>query len=96
MFRTVHAVTEPDTDDLIVPTDNLIPLSVLQLDLAPHDGWELDLADVTVIAADVGPASVSRVDAARLIAAHRASQTRLTERLRRHRGAIDRQAIERD
>jgi len=76
--------------------DELIPLSVLELDLPAHDGWSLDLTGVTVLADDVGRRSVSRDDARRLIAEHRASVAREQERLRRHREETERQAIERD
>ena len=71
---------------------------VLGLELSPHAGWELDLSgrDISVIDDDLGRASVSRDDARRLIAEHRASQSGERERLRRHREETERQAAERD
>ena len=76
--------------------DELIPLSVLELDLPAQDGWTLDLTGVTVVADDVGRRSVSRDDARRLITEHRASVARAEERLRRHREEAERRAIEWD
>jgi len=76
--------------------DELIPLSVLELDLPARDGWSLELTGVTVVVDDVGRRSVSRDDARRLIAEHRAWIAREEERLRRHREETERRAVERE
>jgi len=56
----------------------------------------LDLTNVAVLADDVGWRSVSRDDARRLLAEHRASAARAEERLHRHREETERRAVERD
>jgi hypothetical protein len=78
MFRT--PVAEP-ASDVIVPAD-LIPLSVLQLDLSePPIGWIAFLADrhIGVVADDLGRSAISRADARQLFTEARADQVRKAE-----------------
>ena len=74
----------------------LVAIDELKLSMPDHDGWQLDLSGVTVIADDIGRAAVSRADARNLLAEYRAAVTRHRERLRRHQEELERQAVERD
>jgi hypothetical protein len=66
----------------MVPAD-LIPLSVLQLDLDPPSvgGWAAYLADrgIAIVLDDIGRAAVSRQDAKMLIAERREAEARQPE-----------------
>jgi hypothetical protein len=85
MFRTAP-VTEPTHDVMEHPADDLIPLSVLELDLpAPTTGWliELDRRHIQVVSDDIGRPSISRDDARTLIAEHHEAEARNREALQR-------------
>jgi hypothetical protein len=95
MFRTTTAadaapVAEPTHD--VVAAD-LVPLSVLELDLAAPSvgGWTAYLAGrgIAVVLDDIGRSAVTRADARRLITERRESAARQHE-------AAERQAIELD
>jgi hypothetical protein len=78
-----------------VPVEELIPLSVLQLDLpVPGDGWTVFLAgrNIEVLLDDLGRESIARSDARQLLAEQRAYEARRAELL----AAADRQAEEFD
>jgi hypothetical protein len=95
MFRAAPvAVTEP-THDMVVPAEQLVPLSHLELDLpAPATGWliELDRRGVEVLTDDVGRLAVSRAAARELISEHRGNEARKRELAAR----TEQQAIEAD
>jgi hypothetical protein len=80
--------------------NELIPLSVLELDMAPPStgGWSAYLAGygIAVVEDDIGRLSIARGAARHLLAEHREAEAREVERLRRHREETERQAIERD
>jgi hypothetical protein len=92
MFKTTPA-TEPAP--VKVALDELIPLSVLELDLpAPAAGWliELDRRGIEVVTDDLGRASITRADARQLFDEHREAEARAREVAARQ----ERQAIEAD
>jgi len=76
--------------------DQLVPVSVLALDMPARAGGSLDLSDVAVTVDDLGRPAVSRADARLLLAEYRAVVAREAERLRRHREEAERLAVERD
>jgi hypothetical protein len=81
MFRTLPDIERPAT----VPLEQLIPLSVLALDLpVPGDGWSAHLAGrgIEISTDDLGRLSVSRSDARRLFDEHREHEERKAELLR--------------
>jgi hypothetical protein len=90
MFQT--AIAEPAVK---VPVEELIPLSVLQLDLpVPGDGWNVFLAGrgIEVLTDDLGREAVARSDARRLLTEQREYEARRAEFI----AAADRQAEEFD
>jgi hypothetical protein len=92
MFRTAPAA-EP-APDVMVPAD-LIPLSVLELDLgAPVEGWlaYLNAKGVEVVTDYLGRLSISRGDARQLFDERREVEARQAEK----RAAVEREAIESD
>src|SRR5829696_6750291 len=76
--------------------DELIALSVLELELPAQAGVSLDLAGVTVLEDDIGRRAVGRVDARRLLAEYRERTAREAERVRLHRERTEREAEEAD
>ena len=85
--------TQPDTDPDIVITPELIPLSVLRLELPDLDTARLaGREDVDVVTDSIGRLAIS-LDAARMLLAERAAaEERRAELLRR----ADEQAVEYD
>ena len=64
MFRS-PVVADPPTD-VVVPSEELVPLVVLELSLdAPGEGWATYLADrgISITIDDIGRAAVARSDA---------------------------------
>jgi hypothetical protein len=93
MFRSTVTAPAPPAD--VVDTSDLIPLSVLELDLpAPATGWliELDRRGIAVVADDIGRDSLTKDDARELITEHRENEARKA----RHREETERRAIEAD
>ena len=78
--------------------NELIPLSVLELNLAPPGGWSVYLAGhgIAVVEDDIGRPAIARAAARHLLIEYREAQAREVERLRRHREEVERQAIEQD
>jgi hypothetical protein len=97
MFRNAAPVTEPDAPDDVgtaVPT-NLIPLSVLQLDLdPPAGGWDAYLTGrgVGIAVDDIGRKAISRADARQLFDEKREAEARAREIAQRQ----EHRAVERD
>jgi hypothetical protein len=94
MFRTT---AQPAHADDVEPADlDLIPLSVLSLDLeAPSSaGWAAYLTGrgIEVLVDDLGRSAISRVDARQLFDEHREAEARAREVVERQEQA----AIERD
>jgi hypothetical protein len=90
MFGT--AIVEPAVK---VPLEQLIPLSVLALDLdTPAQGWAAHLAtrDIEIVLDDLGRAAVTRTDARRLFVGRAEHEAKRAEFL----AAADRQAEEFD
>jgi hypothetical protein len=90
--RTPEAVTAEPTH---VDPAELIPLSVLQLDLpAPGEGWDAYLTSrgVSITIDDVGRPAIARTDARMLIAEQREREVRQAE----HRARQEAAAIEAD
>jgi len=82
MFHTMPDVERPTP----VPLEQLVPLSVLQLDIEqPTVGWAAHLADrsIEIVLDDLGRAAVARGDARRLFAEQRELEARRAEALRR-------------
>jgi hypothetical protein len=96
MFRTVTAADPPTdlVDPPSVPNLELIPLSVLALDLPAPAEWSVYLADrgVQIVLDDLGRASVSCADARRLFTERREAEARSREMAAEQ----ERQAIEAD
>jgi hypothetical protein len=96
MFRNAVPAAEPDTPAVTVPTPELVPLSVLALDLpAPEiGGWGPFLSDrhIEIVVDDVGRLSISRGDARLLFAERREAEARQREVMAR----IEQQAVEAD
>jgi hypothetical protein len=94
MFRAAPAAVPPAAD-IVLPPAELIPLSVLALDLPePAGGFLQYLAGrgVEVLTDDVGRPSVSRGDDRMLLAERRENEARAREVMERQ----ERQFIERD
>jgi hypothetical protein len=96
MFRTMPD-TEPTPAE--VPPADLIPLSVLGLDVAePITGWEpfLTVRNIPTVFDDVGRKAVSRADARTLIAEHREQQEAAEAHQRAVRERQEAAAVEAD
>jgi hypothetical protein len=94
MFRSPVAADPPAHVD-VDPCEQLVPLSVLELDLtAPVEGWSNFLADrgISITIDDIGRASVSRSDARQLLTEQREAEVRRREKA----AELERQAIEAD
>jgi hypothetical protein len=92
MFKTGPA-TEPAPVE--VALDELIPLSVLELDLpAPTTGWASHLADrdIEIVLDDLGRAAITRADAKQLFDEQREAEARQRELAEQR----DREAMERE
>ena len=97
MFRNTAPAAEPAPEvDVVVDPDDLIPLSVLALDLAesPVGGWVAYLAGrgVPVLADDIGRLAITRADARQLFDERREAEAHAREVAARQ----ERQAVERD
>ena len=99
MFRSTPVIehTESNTPRAVAQVDpaDLIPLSVLQLDLpAPGGGWNAYLSNrhIEIVTDDLGRASILRVDARMLFDEKRANEVRQAER----RAEAEKGAIESD
>ena len=93
MFRTMPADDLVKTDQVM--NDELVPLSVLELDLpAPVEGWAAYLADrdIRIVLDDIGRAAVARSDARQLFDENREREVQARE----HAAEVERQAIEAD
>jgi hypothetical protein len=87
MFRTM---TDIEPAPVEVPPSDLIPLSVLALDVAaPTTGWEpfLTVRNIAIVSDDVGRKAVSRDDARTLIAEKHENERRAQEVARRQEQA---------
>ncbi len=94
MFRSLPADPPTGPDGPVAP-EQLIPLSVLELELpAPDAGWAAHLADrgISITIDDIGRAAVARGDARRLFDEKRERETRARD----HAAVVERQAIEQD
>jgi hypothetical protein len=79
MFRTAAPAAEPAPVVMDSPPSDLIPLSVIKLDLPePGEGWGAFLAarDVDVKTDDIGRPSVTRATARMLIAEHASNEAK--------------------
>jgi hypothetical protein len=95
MFRNLPAADPPPEPVVVAPPPELIPLSVLELDLAsPVEGWAAHLAarGISITIDDIGRGSVSRSDARQLFDEKREAEARARE----HAAVVERQAIEQD
>jgi hypothetical protein len=95
MFSRPAAAADPPTDVDVGDPPELIPLSVLALDLAePAEGWSAFLADrgISITIDDIGRASISRSDARRLFDERREAEARGREMAAER----ERQMIEQD
>jgi hypothetical protein len=93
MFRRPCLVAESARE--VIPAADLVPLSLLELDLAaPVEGWNLHLADrnIEIVEDDIGRAAVSHPDVRQLLTEHRESEACKASQ----REEAERQAIERD
>jgi hypothetical protein len=87
--------TVPALQADVVPPVDLIPLSVLELDLpTPGEGWSAFLADrsISITIDDIGRVAIARGDARLLFTERRESEAKARE----HAAAAELQAIERD
>src|SRR5687767_60842 len=95
MFKTSISAAGP-THDVVVPADDLIPLSHLALDLAepPAGGWHVYLAGrgVEITLDDIGRPSVTRTDARMLITERHEAEARKAQKLEE----AERAAVEQD
>ena len=94
MFRTVTA-DPPTGANVQVAPEELVPLSVLELDLpTPGEGWAAYFADrgISITIDDIGRASVARSDARQLLTEKRKAEARGREKA----AELERQAIEAD
>ena len=85
---------DPSAQDCAV-AEQLVPLSVLELDLAaPVEGWPTFLAarGVEIVLDDLGRAAIARGDARRLFTERRESEARGREKA----AELERQVIEQD
>jgi len=96
MFRTAAAVAP--VEDVADPWSDLLPLSLLGLEMDAPDDWRphLEARGVAVLRDDVGRDAVSRSDARVLLAEYRDMVAREREAVARHRERVDREAEERD
>jgi hypothetical protein len=96
MFRTAP-VAEP-AHDVMVPAEQLVPLSVLALDMTPPSEWDALLAEraIPLLVDDLGRDAVSRDHARMLITEHRVQQEASEARRRAVREEQERKAIEAD
>jgi hypothetical protein len=97
MFRTAAPVAEPDPHDDVIPADEqLIPLSVLALDLGepPVGGWNAYLAGkgIEFVLDHIGRSAVSAADARQLLDEKRQEEIRQREFAKRQ----EQKAIEAD
>jgi hypothetical protein len=95
MFSRSPAAADPPTHVDVVSSEELIPLSVLALDLpAPGEGWAAHLAHrgVEIVLDDIGRAAVARGDARRLFTEQREAEAANRERA----AAMERAAVEQD
>jgi hypothetical protein len=93
MFRTTAPVAEPASDH--DTAEDLVPLSVLQLDLdPPAGGWDAYLTGrgVDVVVDDIGRKAISRADARQLFDEQREAEAHAREVVERQ----EREAVERD
>src|SRR5215203_3880588 len=95
MFRVAAALPVEDVAD---PWSDLLPLSLLSLEMAAPDDWRpyLEARGVAVVRDDVGRDSVSRSDARLLLAEHRDMVAREQEAAARRHELREREAEERD
>jgi|SRR5829696_1670811 len=95
MFRVAAALPVEDVAD---PWSDLLPLSLLSLEMAAPDDWRpyLEARGVAVLRDDVGRDSVSRSDARVLLAESRARLAAEREAAARHRERVEREAEEQD
>ena len=94
MFRSLPAA-DPPTHDAVESSEQLVPLSHLQLDLpAPVEGWPTFLAGrgISITIDDIGRASVARTDARQLFTEQREAEVRRREKA----AELERQAVELD
>ncbi len=97
MFRsTPPVIAGPTAHHDVAPSDDLVPLVVLELSLGEPGlgGWPLECArrGITIVEDDIGRPSVTRSDAKRLIAEKRADEARQAQL----RAAAEKRAIEQD
>ena len=92
MFRS--PVADPPADHVVVDPPELIPLSVLALDLLAPADWSAFLADrgIEIVLDDIGRAAISRSDARRLFDEQRENEARKAEM----RAAAEKRAVEAD
>ena len=94
MFRAAALPVE----DVADPWSDLLPLSLLSLEMDAPDDWRpyLEARGVAVVVDDVGRLAVSRGDARALLAEYRESVAAEREAAARKREALEREAEERD
>ena len=83
MYRSPVVVADPLTHVDVDPPEELVPLSVLALDLAqPAEGWNIYLAGrgITVTVDDLGRTAIARGDARRLFVERRENEARGREK----------------
>jgi hypothetical protein len=93
MFRSTPAA-EP-APDVMVPPEQLVPLSALALDLpVPAESWPVYLHErnIPIVVDDIGRDAISRAAARQLFTEHCENQVRARELVERQ----ERQAIEQD
>ena len=95
MFRAAAALPVEDVAD---PWSDLLPLSLLQLEMDAPDDWRpyLEARGVAVVVDDVGRDSVSRADARTLLAERRQALAAEREAAARHRERLEHEAEEQD
>jgi hypothetical protein len=88
--RKPEAVTAPPTHVDVDPPEELIPLSVLALDLPAPADWSAFLADrgVHIVLDDLGRSAVSRADARRLFDERRENEARNREAMERREAQL--------
>jgi hypothetical protein len=84
MFRNTAPAAEPapDVDVMMDPADDLVPLSVLALDLdAPAVGWDAFLAgrSIPIVLDRIGRSAISSADARQLFDERREDEARARE-----------------
>src|SRR5829696_4343052 len=97
MFRSTGLATAA-AEDVADPWSDLLPLSLLSLEMGAPDDWRAHLAarGVVVVVDDVGRDAVSRSDARVLLAEYRETVAAEREAAARKREALEREAEERD